>query len=178
MLSRHLPYRMRHVSKHTPCPLLCVVGGGLTATISQSSSATVPNRWPAATRQAGFYGAPRRSHLSCDHLCLPPAIGQGSYNSRVGGPGPQRTVLQLSRCGEGTGRGSATVEERPNEVPGDGPMNHYQLGYGAFKPKMHISIITFKTLQENPAAVKAAHCGLSSIFSLDYYLARRSCGIS
>lgn len=68
-------------------PLLCV-DGRLAATISRSSSATVPSRWPAATRRAGFYGAPRRSHLSCDHLCLPPAIGQGSYNRRVGGPAP------------------------------------------------------------------------------------------
>lgn len=38
----------------------------------------------------------------------------------------------LSRCGEGAGWGgldSATLEERPNEVPRDGAMNHYQLCY-------------------------------------------------
>lgn len=44
-------------------------------------------------------------------------------------------------------------------------MNHYQLGYSTFKPKMHISKIKFKTPEENPAAVKAAHCRLSSIGS-------------
>lgn len=51
-----------------------------------------------------FYGDPQWSHLSCDHLCLPPAIGQGSYNSRLGGPGPLRMLPRLSRCGDGTGR--------------------------------------------------------------------------
>lgn len=34
-------------------------------------------------------------------------------------------------------------------------MNHYQLGYSTFKPKMRISKIKFKTLGENLAAVKA-----------------------
>lgn len=75
---------------------------------------------------------PQWSHRHCDQLCLPPAIGQGSYNRRFGGRGPPRTAPQLSRCGEGVGRGglgSATVEERSNEVPRDGPMNHYQLCY-------------------------------------------------
>lgn len=75
---------------------------------------------------------PLWSHRHCDQLCLPPAIGQGSYNRRSGGRGPPRTAQQLSRCGEGVGRGglrSPTAEKRPNEVPGDGPMNHYQLCY-------------------------------------------------
>lgn len=77
-------------------------------------------------------GGPLWIHRHCDQLCLPPAIGQGSYNRRFGDPSPPRTALQLSRCGEGVGRGclvSATVEEQPNEVPRDGPMNHYQLCY-------------------------------------------------
>lgn len=129
-----------------------VCGRGLCATISQRSSATSPSRWPAAIRRADFYGSPQRSHLPRDHLCLLPAIGQGSYNRRVGGPGPQRTAPLLSRCAEGTGRESATAEERPNEVPRDGPMNHYQFGYSTFKPKMHISKIKFKTPRENLAA--------------------------
>lgn len=64
-----------------------------------------------------FYRAPQWSHCHCDQLCLPSAIGWGSYNRRLGGPGPPRTVLQLSRCGEGVGwggLGSATVEKWPN----------------------------------------------------------------
>lgn len=41
-----------------------------------------------------FYEAPPRSHRHCDQLCLPPAIGQGSYNRRLGGRGrgPRRTL--------------------------------------------------------------------------------------
>lgn len=76
------------------------------AAISQNSSAAAPSRWPAVIRRGDFYGAPRWSHLSCDHLRLPPAIGQGSYNRRLGGgPGPPPRMLpQLSRCGEGAGR--------------------------------------------------------------------------
>lgn len=92
-----------------------------------------------------FMAPPQRSHLSCEHLCLPPAGGQGSSNRRGGGLGPRRTAPQLSRCGEGAGRGSAPGEERPNEAPGDRPVNQDQLGYSTFKPKTHISKIKFKT---------------------------------
>lgn len=158
-------------------PLLCADGGCLPQfprVHQQLRRADGPLRYGGLT----FTAPPQRNHLSCDHLCMPPAVGSGSYNRRVGGPGLQRTVPQLSRCGEGAGRGSAPIEERPNEVPGDGPMNHYQLGYSTFKPKMHISKIKFKTPGENLTAVKAAWCGLSAIFPLDYYLTRRSCGRS
>lgn len=86
----------KHQSRHHKCVMYQSTASGTPvcergwcATISQSSSATAPSRWPAAIRRADFYGAPRRSHLSCHHLCLPPAIGQGPYNRRVGGgPGP------------------------------------------------------------------------------------------
>lgn len=52
---------------------------------------------------------PQWSQRHCGQLCLPPAIGQGSYNRRLGGPGPPRTAPQLSRCGEGVGRGGARL---------------------------------------------------------------------
>lgn len=51
-------------------------------------------------------------------------------------------------------------------------MNHDQLGYTAFMPKLRISKIKFETPGENLAAVNAAHCGMGPIFSLDYHLTR------
>lgn len=122
--------RLIHQSAPSAAPL-CEAGGTgaarACARISQSSSATVPSRWPTVIWWSDFM---------CSSVEPPPlrptvpTIGQGSYNRRFGGRGPPGTAPQLSRCGEGVGRGglsSPTVEKRPNEVPRDGPMNHYQL---------------------------------------------------
>lgn len=156
-----------------PAPQLCVTPAGRRprAAVSQSPSATAPSRWPAAIRRTGFTAPPRWRHLSCDHLCLPPAIGQGSYSRRLWGGGrraPWKMLARLSRCGRGTGGcggWSATVEEWPNEVSRDGPMNHYLLGYSTFKPKMHISEIKFKNPGENLSSSKSSRCGPSPISS-------------
>lgn len=137
--THRLPNPTCHTSKYAECrPCVCDQRGRNFVYVCQDFPEFISNCAEQMARcdmADWFYGGPQWSHRHCDQLCLPPAVGQGSYNRRLGGPGPLRTALQLSRCGEGTGRGglgSATVEERSNEVPGDGPMNHYQFCY--FRP--------------------------------------------
>lgn len=105
---RHPPPPPLQKQRHRGCACLSVCVPGFPRVHQQLCWADGP-LWYGGVILWG----PLWNRCHCDQLCLPPAIGQGSYNRRFGARGPSRTEPRLSRCGEGVGRdglSSPTVE--------------------------------------------------------------------